>query len=66
MGEALSLQKDLEAWWDEKARLGGEVARARAMETEAYERYEVSRPSIVYEVVARGRGEGLVSSACMA
>jgi hypothetical protein len=42
VGEALSLQKDLEAWWDEKARLGGEVARARAMETEAYERYEVT------------------------
>ena len=43
VGEALSLQRDLEEWCEEKARYEGEVHRAREMEREAYERFEVSQ-----------------------
>lgn len=39
----MTLQKDQEVWERERARLDDEVARARAMENEAYERYEVRR-----------------------
>jgi hypothetical protein len=35
------LKKDIEAWYEEKARWELEIGRARDMEKEAYERYEV-------------------------
>lgn len=41
MAEAQAQLKDQEAWALERARMEAEVGRAREMEKEAYDRYEV-------------------------
>jgi len=41
VGEALSMEHDLETWYQERAKWEEEIERSREMEKEAYERYEV-------------------------
>ena len=41
MGESLSEERDFEAWCEEKAKWEAEVDKARQMEKESFERFEV-------------------------
>lgn len=58
----MTLQKDQEVWERERARLDDEVARARAMENEAYERYEVPQTTPSRQA---GTGGQRLSAVCV-
>ena len=46
VGESMFMQKDYEAWCEEKARWAVEVERARQMEKESFDRCEVGRSNL--------------------